>query len=141
MIDTQKTNNENPFSAKRIISSSILGGLTAAGIERAFLPVEVKAAIKNTRFGQDTFIKKTKKFTEKTIQKIEQSRNPNALFKTEKITIDKVVENAKNLYPEFVETTKAANKTFAKTFIGVASAIAGAKILSSLILKSRETKE
>lgn len=137
MIDTQKTTNSNPFSTKKIISDSIIGGLATAGIERALLPTETKAAIKNTRFGQDAFIKKTQKCAEKTIERL--SRSGKASSKS--IDVNKVLENAKNLYPEFVETTKAANKRFAKTFIGIAGTIAGAKILSSLILKSRESKE
>ena len=130
-MKTQETGNNNYFSSQKIISSSILGGLAAAGIERAFLPAEVKAAIKNTRFGQDAFIKKTKACAEKTIQNIGSSR----------INIEQTIENAKNMYPNFVKTAKAANKQFAKTFIGIAGTIACAKILSSLILKSRESKE
>lgn len=130
-MKTQETGNNNYFSSQKIISSSILGGLAAAGIERAFLPSEVKAAIKNTRFGEDVFLQKTAKCAEKTIKNLE----------TAKINVQQVIENAKNMYPDFVKTAKSANKQFAKTFIGIAGTIACAKLLSSAILKSRMSKE
>lgn len=130
-MKTQETGNNNYFSSKKIISSSILGGLAAASVERAFLPTEVKAAIKNTRFGEDAFLKNTVKCAEKTIKNVGKS----------KINIEQVVENAKKLYPDFVETTKTANKQFAKTFIGIAGTIMAARLITSAILKSRMSKE
>ncbi len=128
---TQETGNNNLFSTPKLISTSILGGLTAAGVERAFLPSEVKAAIKNTRFGEDAFLKKTAKCAEKTIKNLG----------TSKINAQQVIENAKNMYPDFVKTAKSANKQFAKTFIGIAGTIMAAKLISSAILKSRTSKE
>ena len=128
---TQETGNNNLFSTPKLISTSILGGLTAAGVERAFLPSEVKAAIKNTRFGEDAFLKKTAKCAEKTIKNLG----------TSKINAQQVIENAKNMYPDFAKTAKSANKQFAKTFIGIAGTIMAAKLISSAILKSRTSKE
>ncbi len=130
-MKTQETGNNNYFSSQKIISSSILGGLAAASVERAFLPAEVKAAIKNTRFGEDAFLKKTAKCAEKTMKNLG----------TSKISVKHTIENAKKLYPEFVETAKTANKQFAKTFIGIAGTIMAAKLITSAILKSRMSKE
>ena len=130
-MKTQDVGNNNYFSSKKIISSSILGGLAAASVERAFLPNEVKAAIKNTRFGEDAFLKKTAECAEKTIKNLG----------TSKINPQQVIENAKNIYPDFVKTAKSANKQFAKTFIGIAGTIMAAKLISSAILKSRMSKE
>ena len=87
-MKTQDVGNNNYFSSKKIISSSILGGLAAASVERAFLPNEVKAAIKNTRFGEDAFLKKTAECAEKTIKNLG----------TSKINPQQVIENAKNIY-------------------------------------------
>ena len=44
------------------------------------------------------------------------------------------------MYPEFLETAKVAKKSLAKTFLGVAGVIAGAKILSEIILNKKADK-
>lgn len=133
-MDVQQTNNK-PFSVKSTVTSAALGGLAAASLERAFLPAEVKAAVKNTRMGQDAFLKSAKVAAEKTIKNLDKANV------THKINVDKVVANAKEMYPEFAKTAKAANKVFARTFVGVAAAVVLGRTISSLILKSRANKE
>ena len=57
-----------------------------------------------------------------------------------KVDVKQAVENAKAMYPEFVEKAQIAKKGLAKTFLGVAGVIAGAKILSEIILSKKADK-
>jgi len=59
--------NEKP-TVSNILSSAILGGAVAAGAEKLLLPVEAKAALRNTRFGQDVYMKKAAKAVQKTMK-------------------------------------------------------------------------
>lgn len=121
-VDNKKTTLGN------ILASSVVGGAVAAGAEKLLLPAEVKASLKNTRFGFDAYMKNAEKCATKTIK--------NGV----KANLDDVLAKSKEMYPEFLEAAKVAKKSLAKTFIGVAGVIAGAKILSEVILNRKQDK-
>ena len=126
-MNVRPVDNQRP-TLGNILASSVVGGAVAAGAEKLLLPAEVKASLKNTRFGIDAYLKNAEKCANKTIK--------NGI----KVDVKKAVENAKNMYPEFLETAKVAKKSLAKTFLGVAGVIAGAKILSEIILNKKADK-
>lgn len=126
-MNVQPVDNQRP-TVGNILASSVVGGAVAAGAEKLLLPAEVKASIKNTRFGIDAYLKNAEKCANKTLK--------NGI----KVDVKQAVENAKNMYPEFLETAKVAKKSLAKTFLGVAGVIAGAKILSEIILNRKQDK-
>ena len=125
---TEAVDNKKPI-INNILTSAVAGGAVAAGAEKLLLPAEVKAAIKNTRFGQDAFLKKMEKAAFKTMDKTGKQ-----------IGVGEVLKNAKAMYPEFVETAKVAKKSLAKTFLGMTAAIAGAKLLALAIVNAKAKK-
>ncbi|MBQ4078170.1 hypothetical protein IJD15_03205 [bacterium] len=126
-MNVQPVDNQRP-TIGNILASSVVGGAVAAGAEKLLLPAEVKASLKNTRFGIDAYLKNAEKCANKTIK--------NGIS----VDVKQAVENAKKMYPEFLETAKVAKKSLAKTFLGVAGVIAGAKILSEVILNRKQDK-
>lgn len=126
-MNVQPVDNQRP-TIGNILASSVVGGAVAAGAEKLLLPAEVKASLKNTRFGIDAYLKNAEKCANKTLK--------NGI----KVDVKQAVENAKSMYPEFLETAKVAKKSLAKTFLGVAGVIAGAKILSEIILNKKADK-
>lgn len=126
-MNVQPVDNQRP-TLGNILASSVVGGAVAAGAEKLLLPAEVKASLKNTRFGIDAYLKNAEKCANKTIK--------NGIS----VDVKQAVENAKKMYPEFLETAKVAKKSLAKTFLGVAGVIAGAKILSEVILNRKQDK-
>ena len=126
-MNIQPVDNQRP-TLGNILASSVVGGAVAAGAEKLLLPAETKAALKNTRFGIDTYLKGAERCANKTLK--------NGI----KVDVKQAVENAKAMYPEFVEKAQIAKKSLAKTFLGVAGVIAGAKILSEIISSKRADK-
>ncbi|MBE7704993.1 MAG: hypothetical protein E7Z90_04170 [Cyanobacteria bacterium SIG29] len=120
--------NEKP-TVSNILSSAILGGAVAAGAEKLLLPVEAKAALRNTRFGQDVYMKKAAKAVQKTMKNTGK-----------KFDVGAILENAKNMYPDYQAIAKTTKKSLGKTFAGVAVAVAGAKLLAEVILNRQEKK-
>lgn len=127
-MEVQAVNNRST-KFENILSSAVLGGAVAAGAERLLLPAEVKAAIKNTRFGEDVYMKKAANALSKTMQKTGKQFN-----------VETVMENAKNMYPEFKEVATVAKKSLTKTFLGVAGVIVGAKLLAELLSNKQQKK-
>ena len=103
-MNVQPVDNQRP-TLGNILASSVVGGAVAAGAEKLLLPAEVKASIKNTRFGIDAYLKNAEKCANKTIK--------NGIS----VDVKQAVENAKKMYPEFLETAKVAKKIFSKNFL------------------------
>lgn len=144
MVQSVQQQNQEKYSfAKSLVTGSVAGGLITAGIERALLPAEVKAAIKSTRFGQDVYMAKSKKYAQEALAHIKKS-NANSQYKVKNmpaLKMEEIMSNAKNLYPELKTTAKSANKMFLKTFATTAAILGAAKILSFAIIKHRQSKE
>lgn len=121
-----------------VISTAAKCGIIAAGIERAFLPAEAKAAIRNTMFGEDVYLKKVGKAAEKTIKNL--SNNSNTIKLPQAIDVNQVKENAKNLYPKMKEITKAANKQFVKTAVIIGLSCAIGKVIGDAIVAKKAQK-
>jgi len=57
-----------------------------------------------------------------------------------KFDVGAILENAKNMYPDYQAIAKTTKKSLGKTFAGVAVAVAGAKLLAEVILNRQEKK-
>lgn len=119
----------NKPSLTNIAATAVLGGAVAAGAEKLALPATAKAALKNSRLSQDKFIVKAQKCA------IDTMHNTGKKFDLEMIK-----ENAAKIYPEMKELGVKTRKSLGKTFVGMAAAIAGAKLLSTVILNKRAEK-
>lgn len=119
----------NKPSLTNIAATAVLGGAVATGAERLALNPTVKAALKNSRLSQDKFIAKAEKCAIKTMENTGKTFN-----------MEMIKENAAKMYPEIKELGAKTRKSLGKTFIGMAAAIAGAKLLSSVILNKRAEK-
>ncbi len=138
-----QSKSQNKFSYTNALSSAIIGGAAASEVQRALLPVEVKAALKNAKLGEDKFLQKTKAAAEKTLENL-KNNSSDSLLKKNRFKIsspEEVVLNAKKAYPETVKVAKSANKALTKTFVGAACAIfAGKLLLDKINNKSSEKK-
>lgn len=126
-MEIQSVNNKP--SLGNIAATAVLYGAIATGAERLALPATAKAALKNSRLTQDNFVMEAQKCA------VEAMHNTGKKFDLEMIK-----ENATKLYPEMKELGAKTKKSLGKTFVGVAAAIAGAKLLSTVILNKRAEK-
>ena len=113
-------------SAKTTFSSALALGAAATLSHFIFLPVEAKAAIKNTMYGKDHFVKILKKCTEENIKNTGK-----------KLDVNRVLKNSERLYPELQKTAKLAAKSLIKTFTLVSSGVFLAKTLMSFVEKEK----
>lgn len=128
-MKTQAINNETAAVKNNPVITSVLCGTLAAGAEKLLLPAEAKAALKNTRAGQDAFLKKAEKCAVKTM------KNTGKTF-----DLNVIKENAKNMYPQMQETASIARKKIGKTFIGAAGIVLAAKVAAGMIMKHKQNQ-
>ncbi len=143
-MNVEKVNypkNQVKFPLGKIIKSSLIGGALACESYHLLLPKEVKAAIKNTKYGQDAFITKTFKAAEKTLNNINKNKTASLIkSKFSNITPQEVVNNAVKMYPEMAETAAKASKELAKTFVTATGIILVVNLISAGIAKSAFNK-
>ena len=115
---------------KTNFSLSLALGSAATLSKFIFLPIEAKAAIRNTMFGKDHFVKKLKKCTEQNIKNTGK-----------KLDMKRVLKNAERMYPELQHTSKLAAKSLMKTFALVSSGVFLAKTLMASVEKQKLKNE
>ena len=115
---------------KTNFSLSLALGSAATLSKFIFLPPEAKAAIKNTMFGKDYFVKNLKNCTEENIKNTGK-----------KLDMDFVLKNVEKIYPDLQKTSKLALKSLVKTFAVASSGIFLAKTLMSFVEKQKVKSE
>lgn len=124
-MNSIETNN-----LKTNFSLSLALGSAATLSKFIFLPIEAKAAIRNTIFGKDHFVKTLKKCTEENIKSTGK-----------KLDMERVLKNAERMYPELQNTSKLASKSLMKTFALVSSGVFLARTLMTFVEKQKLKNE
>lgn len=151
-MEVQNVNNKSSNVISQIVFPALAGGVLAQACHELTLPVETKAALKNSRLSQDKFVKKAVDFAEKSLKNIQATREAeNAAkkvlgstivsFDNVKTNIEKVAENAKEMYPKIQETAKIAKKSLNKTLIGTIALIAVVKIASMIFFNKQKNNK
>lgn len=129
MIIQNKNNIQRNNSISQIAFPALAGGVIASSVHELLLPVEVKGALRISKLSQDAFIQKSKEAA------VETMKNTNL-----KINLNTIAENAKNLYPEMVETARVAKKALNKTLFTTIGLIAACKLISTIIVNVNNKK-
>lgn len=129
------------------VTTALVTGAVASEAQRLTMPVEVRAAIKNTTGGVDAFVKKSVKAAAKTIENLNKENVVDSAFKINNkkdfikgIDLKEIAEKAKNIYPEMEKVANAATKKLNKTFIGVSGIALAGLIVAGLIQKGKAEK-
>jgi DNA topoisomerase VI subunit B len=124
---SQQTNRKN--TVLDTVTKSLAAGVIASEAHRLFIPAETRAALKNTSRGLDSFVQKSIKAAEKTM------KNTGKTF-----DLREIAENAKNMYPDMLETAKSASKKLNKTLLFVSGAVLAGLTAINLIVKNNTNK-
>ncbi len=114
----------------KTIGTALVAGAMATSIHAATLSKETKMAIKNSMFGQDHYVRRTK-----------QCINESILLSGKKINVKHVVGSAKSKYPVVEYVAQNALRKLAKTFCAVAGSVVLLNVGKSIVDKIKAEKE
>lgn len=151
-MQVQNGNNSKMGVISEVAFPAIAGGVIAQSCHELMMPADFKFALRNTRMSQDKFVSNFRNLAEQTLKNIEAGREaqkaarmangiPYINFDNAKIDVEKVVERAKEVYPELQKTAKIAKKSLNRTLIATTALIAGIKIASMIFFNKKYNKQ